>query len=149
MVYSSVGRSYIYEINRHSYIVKEILTPLFKKENKIFAEVKGLIIKAAEKFAPAKVVTVCFFGSVAKKKEKAFSDLDVIILVKKPADKRAVEAGMAKVQREINEKCGNALSLYIQTVEEFRTKRKKKLPLIRAILENNILIIGKPLDGIK
>lgn len=149
MVYSSVGRSYLYEINRHSYIVKEILTPLFNKENKTFTELKDLITHTIKNFVPVKVVTVCFFGSVAKKKEKAVSDLDVIILVKKTVDKRAIEARMKNVKREIFEKFGNVLSLYIQTVEEFRMKRKKKLPLTREILKNNILIIGHPLVGIK
>ena len=147
MIYSSVGRSYLYEMNTHNYIVNEILIPLFKREDKIFAELKNLIAKAIKNFVPAKVVTACFFGSVAKKKEKAFSDLDVIIIVKKTIDKSSVEAGMKNVKREINEKFGNILSLYIQTVEEFKMKRKKKLPVIRAILENNILITGKPQIG--
>ncbi|MCD6312109.1 MAG: winged helix-turn-helix transcriptional regulator [Elusimicrobia bacterium] len=149
MIYSSVGRSYLFEMNTHSYIVNEILMPLFKREDKIFAELKNLIAKTIKNFVPAKVVTACFFGSVAKKKEKAFSDLDVIIIVKKKIDKSSIEAGMKNVKREINEKFGNILSLYIQTVEEFKMKRKNKLPVIRTILKDNILITGKPLVAVK
>ena len=49
------------------------------------------------------------------------------------------------MQKEINLEFGSVLMPYILTKEEFKSKKNK--PIIKNIIENNILIIGDKIEN--
>ncbi|RKY87517.1 hypothetical protein DRQ11_06015 [candidate division KSB1 bacterium] len=67
-------------------------------------------------------------------------------MIKSSKNKDKIEENFGKVNEKIINRFGNAISVYIQTIEEFKLKHKNKLPLIRNILRSHDLLFGKSLQ---
>ncbi|MBA3052722.1 MAG: nucleotidyltransferase domain-containing protein [Candidatus Omnitrophota bacterium] len=146
LLFRSVGVGHLYKLNDENYLVKKSLRPLFEQEDGCYLRLKEILLKHLGDLAPHKLISAVVFGSVAKKKDRAKSDIDIFLLVKKSGDKDIVEKKVGLAGAEIIKEFGNALSPYIQTVNEFRSKKTKKVPVIREIIKNNFVIAGKPLE---
>ena len=130
----SHGTSNLITINKESYLYKE-LKRLFDFEVQTIQQLKEEI----KKILP-KAKSVALFGSIAMKREKLDSDIDVLIITQ---DKSEINEIIAKNQEAFSKQFGNILSAHIMTEIEF--KRKKNTPFVKDILENYILIEG---DGL-
>lgn len=148
LLFRSVGPSHLYKLNAENYLVKKAVSPLFEQEDRCYRRLKAILVKHLGSFAPHGLVSAVVFGSVSKRTERAKSDIDILLLVKKEEDKDIFEKKMELAGAAIIREFGNALSPYIQTVKEFRAKKKKKVPVIKEILNNNFVITGKPLKDI-
>lgn len=142
----SVGKSYLYCLNRENLIVSELLKPLFKRENKIPEEIYKVIVENIPSSVISTIISIAVFGSVKKRKERPTSDIDLLVLVRNPEDKRKIEEDFAKVNEKIIGRFGNTVSTYIQTVEEFKLKYQRGLTLVKNILRSHSLLFGKPLE---
>jgi len=138
----SVGKSYLYSLNKENFIISDLLKPLYKKESKIpeeiYETISSLVIK--------NIVSIAVFGSVKRKKERPTSDIDLLIVVKNPENRKEVEKDFEKVNEKILSRFGNTVSIYLQTIEEFKSKYKKKAPLIKDILKSHNLLFGRSLE---
>lgn len=141
-----VGKSYLYRLNRENFIVLELLKPLFEKESKIPDEVYKAIVENISSFVIKSIISIAVFGSIKKRKERPTSDIDLLVLVKNPKDKRKVEEDFGGVNEKIVGRFGNTISAYIQNIEEFKSKYRKGLALIKNILKSHRLLFGKPLE---
>ncbi len=148
LLFRSVGVGHLYKLNDENYLVKNAVKPLFEQEGRCYRRLKEILLKHLGNLAPHKLISAVVFGSVAKKKERAKSDIDIFLLVKKSGDKDIVEKKVEFAGAEIIKEFGNALSPYIQTVNEFRSKKTKKVPVIKEIIKNNFVIVGKPLENL-
>jgi len=144
----SVGKSYLYCLNRENLIISELLKPLYERESKIPEEVYKVIVKNISSLVLKDIISIAVFGSVKKGKERPTSDIDLLVLVSNPEDKKKVEEDFGKVNEKIIGRFGNAVSTYIQTVEEFKLKYKNGLVLVKNILKSHRLLFGKPLEGL-
>lgn len=142
----SVGRSYLYCLNKENFIISELLRPLYEKESKIPNEAYKTIVRNVSSLAIKNIVSIAVFGSVKKRKEKAASDIDLLVLVKDAKAKKKVEEGFGKVNEKIMGRFGNTVSAYIQTVEEVKLKYKKGPALIKNIQKSHKLLLGKSLE---
>lgn len=138
----SIGKSYLYSLNKENFVISDLLKPLYGKERKIPEE----IYEAISSLVIKDIVSIAVFGSVKRKKERPTSDIDLLIVVKNPENRKAVEKDFEKVNEKIMDKFGNTVSTYIQTVEEFKSKYKKKVPLIKNILKSHNLLFGRSLE---
>ena len=127
----SHGTSNLITLNKDSHLIAD-LNRLFGSEVEALQHLKDelrKILPHAKSFA--------IFGSVAAKKEKLNSDIDVLIITN---DKDRTAEMIAKKQEEFSKKFGNVISAYIMTENEFN--RKRNTDLVKSILENRIMIKG-------
>ena len=142
----SVGKSYLYRLNGENFIVSNLLKPLYERETKILKEIYKTIVESISSLMINNIVSIAIFGSVQKRKERPASDVDVLVLVGKEKDKVKTEKNFERVNENIIRKFGNAVSPYIQTVGEFKSKHKKNVALIKNILKSHKLLFGRPLE---
>jgi len=142
----SIGRSYLYRLNSENFIILELLKPLYEKENKIPEQVYAEIVKNISSLVINDIISMAVFGSINRKKEKSTSDIDLLVLIKNKEGREKVEEDFGRVNEKIVSRYGNTVAAYIQTLEEFRSKYKKGLTLIKNILKFHSLIFGKPLE---
>jgi len=146
LLFRSVGKSYLYRLNKENIIISELLKPLYEKESKIPDDVYKAIVRNISSLVINDIASIAVFGSMKKGKERSTSDIDLLVLVRNPEDKRKVEEDFGKVNEKIINKFGNTISNYIQTTEEFKTKYKRGLALVKNILKSHRLLFGKPLE---
>lgn len=142
----SIGKSYLYRLNKENLIISDLLKPLYERESKIPDEVYRDIVRNISSLVIKDIVSIAVFGSIKKGKERPTSDIDLLVLVRNPEDKRKVEEDFGKVNEKIIGKFGNTISSYIQSIEEFKLKYKKGLALVKNILKSHRLLFGKPLE---
>jgi predicted nucleotidyltransferase len=145
VIVKGVGRSYLYHLDDKSYIVKNILVPFFEKEGDIVNQITLLIKKAVLKSGSG-VETIAIFGSVASRTETPESDLDVVIIISKSADKPRVNKSIDSVFTIIARDFRAIISPYILSAEQFKKRYKDKDPIIGEMLKSYKLIYGKPLE---
>lgn len=145
LLFRSVGRSYLYRLNRENIIISELLKPLYQRENKIPKKLYSAILRNISSLVIKDTISIAVFGSVKRKKERAASDIDLLVLIKNEENKEKVEEGFGKVNEKIINRYGNTVAVYIQTIKEFKSKYKRGLPLIKNILKSHELLFGKPL----
>ena len=141
----SVGKSYLYRLNKENILVSELLKPLYKRENKIPDEVDEAIVGNVSFSVINDIVSIAVFGSIERKKERPTSDIDLLVLVRNPGNKKKIEKDFGKVNEKIVDRFGNTVSAYIQTVKEFQLKYKKGLAVVKNILKFHRLLFGKSL----
>ena len=141
----SVGTSHLYHSNKDNVIISELIKPLYKRESTIPDEIYEAIVRNISSVAVRSIISVAVFGSMKKRKERATSDVDLLVLVRNKTDKKKVEKDLEKVNEKVMDKFGNIVSPYVQSVGEFRSKYKKGLPLAKNIAKFHKLLFGKPL----
>ncbi|MCK4244044.1 MAG: nucleotidyltransferase domain-containing protein [Candidatus Omnitrophica bacterium] len=142
----SIGKSYLYRLNGENFIVSDLLKPLYERESKILKEIYKTIVESISSLVINNIVSIAIFGSVQKEKERPASDVDILVLVGKEKDKVKTEKDFERVNENIVRKFGNAVSPYIQTVREFKLKRRRNVALIKNILKSHKLLFGRPLE---
>ncbi|RJP60065.1 MAG: hypothetical protein C4543_05610 [Ignavibacteriales bacterium] len=136
------GRDHIFTLNREHYVVNEVLNQLFQKE----MEFRNEIIKYLKSILKKRVYSAVIFGSVARKEEKALSDLDICCVVNSQMDVLFVQETLEKKSRELYKKFGVKLAPVYFIKAHFMKKKKTKL--INDIVEEGILIAGKHPKGL-
>jgi len=144
----SIGRSYLYCLNKENLIISALLKPLFERESKIPDGVYRAIVRNISSISIKNIVSIAVFGSMEKGEERPTSDIDLLVLVRSSGDKRKVEEDFGRVNEKIMRKFGNTISSYIQAIEEFKSKYKKGLALAKNILKSHKLLFGKPLEDL-
>lgn len=140
----SIGKSYLYRLNKENFIISKLLKPLYEREGKIPNKVYETIIGNVPTLN--NIVSIAVFGSIKEKEERATSDIDLLVLVRNLENKEKVEEDFVKVNEKIMKVFGNTISPYIQSLKEFQLKHKKRLPLVRNILKSHELLFGKRLE---
>lgn len=143
----TIGKSYLYSLEQDNLIVKSLLKPLFKKEE-ILPVTLANITKRLPVFLRKKIVSLVIFGSVSRKKERPFSDIDLFFVVKEKGDKSLLDEAMERINLKFMKQYGNMLSPYILSEQEFRLGLKKGQPLLKNIMRDQQLVFGKSLTSI-
>ena len=146
--FKNIGNTYLYSLNNKNIIVDTLIKPAFKQELRIPDIISSIIEKGLSKKVKQKIITAAVFGSVAKGKEKASSDIDLLIVIRDSKDKNEIENAISGISSKILNEFGNTISLYIQARKEFKTKYNNKLPVILNILNSYKLVFGKSLEEI-
>lgn len=144
LLLKSIGVSHLYKLNQKNYIVKNILSRLFQKEKLIPHLLNKTIITEIRNKLRKKVVSIVLFGSIAKKKEKPTSDIDIMVVIKQFGDKRTAEKILDSINDKIMENFNSRVEPYILTINELT--KKSKLSIIKEINKTGKLLWGKPLS---
>ncbi|MDP8259154.1 MAG: ArsR family transcriptional regulator [Candidatus Aadella gelida] len=145
----NMGKTHVYSLNNDNFMVTDILKPLFEKEREILDIIIKMIKKEISRSGiKSDIVSVVLFGSVNIKQDHAMSDIDVAVIVKSAKGKIKTEHLFEEIDHEISKKFGNTLSAYVNTITEFKSKKKDNMAVIKNILEEHTLIYGEKMEEI-
>ena len=145
----NMGKTHVYSLNNDNFMVTDILKPLFEKEREILDIIIKMIKKEISRSGiKSDIVSVVLFGSVNIKQDHAMSDIDVAVIVKSAKGKIKTEHLFEEIDLEISKKFGNTLSAYVNTITEFKSKKKDNMAVIKNILEEHTLIYGEKMEEI-
>ncbi len=136
-----VGKAYQISLNDKSYILNQIIKPIFAAENKTLETLVWVLKKYLD---TKKVISAAVFGSVVKGEDKEDSDIDLLVISDDP---EYVYTIIGKVKTELPEIFHGNISPIVFSKKEFISK--KRGDLVRSILDNHIMIAGLGLDRIK
>lgn len=112
-------------------------SPIYSDLVSIVEKTVGIVSLLKERLMNSKIECAFLFGSMAKKKEKASSDINLIIVG---------DLGMrtlTKLLSGLQEKLGREINPHIYTQEEFKKRIKSKEHFITSVLKEDI----KPIIG--
>jgi predicted nucleotidyltransferase len=136
VVVTKVGNQKHYQANKDS--------PLFEELRSIISKTVGLQepLRAALEPLAARISLAMIYGSIAKGREKAASDVDLLIV----ADTLTLEevyAALASAEKVLDRRINPTL----YTSEEFRQRRKAKNPFLTRVLDGQTVTLLGSLDG--
>ena len=135
----NVGKNHLYQVNTQNYLITEVLTPLFKKEQQLFDKILQFI--KSEIRTP--FMSLVLFGSMASATETMTSDIDLFVLVETDEQREQLQIEFDDLSLDILQIYSTMLSPYILTVFEFRQKFNSRNKLVLEILKTGKLISGK------
>lgn len=144
LILRTMGKAHAYRLNEDSFLVSNLLKPLFIKEDNILDTVVTLIKrKVSSSKTKENILSVALFGSAGTGQERPTSDIDLVVVVENAKIKPAVERLFREVDEKVSKQFGNTLSPYVNTRAEFKVKYKKGLTIIKNILKTYRLIYGE------
>lgn len=147
LTWRTMGKAHVYRLRAESFLVSELLQPLFIKEARILDMLIALIRrKVANSKVRKDIVSVALFGSVGERRERATSDIDLIVVLEHAKAKPVIERLFSEVGEKISKQFGNTIAPYLNTRHEFKGKNKKGIEIIKNILKTYKLIYGERLE---
>jgi len=120
------GTAFLWKTNKQSYAFA-----VFSKALESISGIPTLLeeLKAAirQGLPLSEIEKLILFGSVAKRKERPGSDIDLFVLVKGEAEKKIVEQALERLSILCLEKFGHPLSPYLRTRAEITARGQLKL----------------------
>jgi len=141
----NVGKTYLYQFNHDNYVAKELLHPLFKKEERLLKVISRLLRDEFSEKVKERIVSIALFGSVEKREDRSDSDIDLLVLVARAKDKERIEKAFDNFNEKTMRLFGKIVSPYIESVSGFRRKYRQGLPVVEEIVQSHKLISGKSL----
>lgn len=132
-----IGKSHTVSINPESYVTN-LVEEVFRIEEETLAQLVEILKKG---LSDPTIASAMIFGSIARGEEEPLSDIDLFILTN---DKEKAEITISKLQREVSNRFGNAISPYILSEEDL--SGEDKFQILDEIRKNHIIVFGKPLE---
>jgi predicted nucleotidyltransferase len=141
------GNAVSYSLKEDNYFVKKVLRLVFESEKAVYADVCAFV-KAGFKSKIRDICALAVFGSTAIRKEKAKSDLDLLVVASSDSVKKLIEDAAIKLSTEAAKEFSVALSPYVVSRTAMRQEYAAQKPLFINIVKNHDLIYGEPLERI-
>jgi predicted nucleotidyltransferase len=132
------GKIKLFRLNRKNYFAKTVLPSLFVGEVSFL----GSLIEKLQEALIDKCKWACIYGSVAKKMDVEFSDLDMLIIVKDEKEIENLQDKMTELISSIISGFGLSLSPVILTDFQWR-KGKQFQELKKNVIQDHIPIVGQ------
>lgn len=120
------GNLVLYRINKDGVIYDELKRIFMKYE---------FLDQVIQQELPGGIDYALIYGSYAKGKEEARSDLDLLVIGKVDQDK------MLQSISEAERKIGREINYNLWSTKEFQEKAKNKIPLLKEILKTPVIMI--------
>ena len=133
------GRSILYSLNSKHYLVKNVILPIFKKEQRARMDLVRLL-KSKLDFP---VESIILFGSVARGGEKPGSDLDLLFIIPDKVNPKELEEKIYSLSPQLISYFGNSISPLIMKRSEFLLRFKNGERLLRTILKDGEVLAGQ------
>lgn len=139
----SLGTSLVYWLNEEHVLVKEIIRPVFEKEENIFGHITKIIIKEIK---PPRPLSIILFGSFAKGAALADSDIDIVVIYPHSKNKSLIAKELSEAEKKITSLFGNHLASIAFSINEFQNRLKNKNTFINEIIRTGRVIYGKKIS---
>lgn len=136
------GRAHLFRLRREHYLVRRCLGPLFGAEKGYRDEV----VRAIQWGLGRHAVSGVLFGSAARGEDRPESDLDLLLIVRH--DKEEALDAAVRLGERLEERAGVRLAPVVLTVPELRKDYGLSHPLLRNILRDGVLILGRAIAEI-
>lgn len=133
------GRDHLFTLDRNNKIVAKLINYIFNFESEFKSEIHSLIKKNLSALASSLIL----FGSVARSEENYTSDYDLCIVYVK--NKSMVEAAVSKLRDKLYDNYKVTLAPFYILETDFKKRAKQNLSPVNNILEEGVLIAGKPI----
>ena len=130
-----VGRSYLYSL-QHNYYTDELIVPIIEKEKALYINIKTEIVNQFESYCHALVI----YGSYASYRETDYSDLDLLLVVKKKENIQ-FDKLLDEYMSGMSDKYSIEVSPHIVTLNEFESK--KNIEVFQAIMNDGDWLYGE------
>ena len=130
------GRDHIFTLNRNHWLVTTAILPCYESERAFRVQV----FAALQRIVKKSVMSAIVFGSVARREEEPWSDLDLCCIVRYEKEKVAIREKVGSASAKLNSQYGIKLAPIYFTIAEFRSK--SKTALIKDILAEGIVLSG-------
>ena len=134
-----IGRSTVYELQPDHIVVKHWLKPLFREERQL----RKRLARTLTSHLSDKPVSVILFGSIARKEEKAGSDIDILVIVPDKADLKRCRRELSGAEEAVTRLYGNRLSPLLMKHSPFIAKLKRGDRFLEEALSDGQQIYGK------
>ena len=112
------GTSYLYSLDKGSYIVSHILLPAIEAERRLIAELAGRFYAGLGQG----LISVVLFGSVARREDDPDSDIDLILVARDGSDTDSLEKTASELCLEAAVEFGGSVSAFVFTESEYERK---------------------------
>ncbi len=133
------GRSNLYSLDKDNILVREILSPAFKLEERLLDKVAEILSREIG----SELLDIILFGSIAKGEESPHSDMDLVLIFKDGVNTKDIEDAVAEASLLIAKTFGNQVSPVLVTKAEFERRKKARQGLWKAISETGVSLINK------
>lgn len=138
------GRDHYFTLNRTNYLVETGIIPLLSIESSFLNALLSKVSKETKNYC----LSIVLFGSVARKEEVLESDIDLCFIVEDVENGRALKSKISDMREIIYETFGVYISPNIFTKSKLIESRNNNSSLINSIINEGILVKGKPLNQI-
>ena len=135
-----VGRAYQISLNEKSYILTNVISPIFSAESRTR---QALVTLLKDSLSTKKIRSAAIFGSVAAEKERDDSDIDLIVISN---DKDFAYSVIGGAITRVSEIFHGKLAPIVFSKKEFIDK--KQTDLVKSILGSHIMVTGTNLKEI-
>jgi predicted nucleotidyltransferase len=133
---NSKGKIKLFSVNKENLFIKEVIVPLFEKEDKFYYET---LKRFVQKIKDA-TISIILYGSVASGKARLTSDIDVLVIVNKKDI--ILEDRINKIKEEFL-KNDLLLRVDVLTLNELKKIYNNEEPFVKSIIKNNKTLHGK------
>jgi len=143
--YETSGRNHLYSLNRKTRLVKDILLPMFHKEDDFQNDVFRFIVNILkEKKALKNIISILFYGSQQNEKSNESSDIDIAVIVRENSDLKIMEdLFIENITSSFYDYFGISLDAYIKTQKDFANRLNKDLPPVSTLMKSYKVIYGE------
>lgn len=134
-----VGNSATYEIAKDSVLYTDILEPAFRVEARLLQRLVDTLLSGIK----GKVLAAYLFGSVTRGEDSLSSDVDILVMLKRPGDKAAVEKALARNKEDAYRLYRLGVGAIVYDRDEFDRMKNKKSPLVQEIISDGVLLAGR------
>lgn len=136
-----IGKSTVYHVEMENFLVKELLKPLFDKEQQLLNGLVKLLLSGLS-FQPR---TIVLFGSLAKGQARPDSDIDLLVVIPNGESLRKAKGDFGEIEEKVIKSYGNRLAPVIIKEKELFRKYRQPNPFYKEIVKTGRVIWGKPL----
>lgn len=132
------GKIKLFSINKENLFIKNIIIPLFEKEDIFYYEI---LDKFAQKIKN-NAISIIAYGSVVSKEIKLTSDIDILVIIDKKS--KVLENKINKLKNEFLDD-DMLLRVDLINIKELRKLYKTKEPFMISLIKNHKILYGKSL----
>jgi predicted nucleotidyltransferase len=140
-----VGRQHLYRLNSRIRLVRDLLRPLFVRENALREDV-GAFLETQISGTSLRdlVVSAVLYGSLAAGKTRESSDCDVAVVARDARSKARIEKAFCEtISGEFFREFGFHVDPYVKTEAEFRRKLRRNEPPVTTLMKGYRRLFGK------
>jgi len=138
------SNTYLYRLKKDTYIVKEIIVPLFSREKSL---IENLALEL-KKLKSKGIASIILFGSLVKGKEKPHSDIDVLVITDDKENEKIIKQKIENKNEYFMRYYGNVISPYIVSKSEFKKRYAGGDKLLANVVKTGRYISGETIGEI-
>src|SRR3989338_297431 len=144
-----IGKQHVYSLNEGNRIVVKILRPMFRAEGGFKEEVRDFLLDEMKKaHVNGAITSLILYGSAQKGTTGKKSDVDIAVIVSRPADvERVADIFVSDMAARFKAYFGAQLDPYVKSSVEFRARLKNNQPPVSTLMRSYSVLYGKePLE---